>query len=144
VANRPATDADFSLPALQAALEHFHGLTDSTGFPTVYIPKTVIHSIGDYWMVRQILGTSQMPGTNINDINQINREGLSPHLSHYLTDADAWFVQCDNHDINYFEREPFTFANSDDFHSGDALFRGMQRHGAGFSNWRGIYGSSGA
>lgn len=143
VANKPATDADIALPTLQAALEHFHGLVDQTGFPTVYIPRLVVHSIGDYWTVNQLLKSTGLPGGNQNDINQLAKEGLSPHLSHYLTDADAWFVLADNHDVNYYVREPFTFAGSDDFHSGDSLFRGLQAHASGFSDWRGVYGSSG-
>lgn len=131
--------ADFSLIALQAAFEHFHALTDESGIPAMFIPRRVIHSVGDYWLVNQVLKTSQLPGGNQNDINQISREGLMPHLSHYLTDPDMWIVQADNHDVNYYVREAFTFRSGDDFHSGDALFKGMQRHGWGHSDFRGIY-----
>lgn len=143
-ANRPSSDADFSLPALQAALEHFHALTDESGIPMVLVPRMVVHSIGDYWTVNQILKTPNLPGGNQNDINQVNREGLTAHLSHYLTDADAWFVLADNHDVNYFERRAFTMSNTDDFDTGDAKFKGTRRAGSGFGDWRGIYGSSGA
>lgn len=143
ITNKPATATDFSLPALQAGLEHFHSLTDEAGMPVVYIPKRVIHSIGDYWIVNQTLKSPSMPGGNLNDINQVNREGLSPHLSHYLTDPDAWFIQCDMHDINFFERRPFTLSNSDDFRTKDAEFTGLARRGVGFGDWRGIYGSAG-
>ena len=142
-ANRPATDVDFDLLALQAALEHFHGLVDESGLPVVYIPKMVVHSIGDYWLVNQILKSTGLPGTNYNDINQVQREGLSPHLSHYLTDADAWFVLADNHDVNYFDRRAATFSNSDDFHTGDALYKLTRRNGSGWGDWRGVYGSQG-
>lgn len=141
--NRPSTDVDFSLPALQAGLEHFHSLTDEGGMPVVYIPKTVVHSIGDYWMVNQTLKSPGLPGGNLNDINQVNREGLSPHLSHYLTDTDAWFILCDQHDINFWERRAFTLSNSDDFKTKDAEFTGLARRGVGWGDWRGIYGSAG-
>lgn len=136
--------ADFGLLSLQTALEHFHALTDESGIPVVFIPKRVIHSIGDHWIVNQVLKTPSMPGTNQNDINQVSREGLTPDLSHFLTDADMWIVQCDNHDINYYVREPFTFKSGDDFNSGDALFKGMQRLGSGHSDWRGVYIGTGA
>jgi hypothetical protein len=88
LANRPAVDVDFDLLALQAALEHFHSLTDESGLPVVFIPKVVVHSIGDYWMVSQVLKSQYLPGSNFNDINQVSREGLTAHLSHYLTDAE--------------------------------------------------------
>lgn len=143
IANRPATDVDFDLLALQAALEHFHGLTDESGLPIVYIPRMLVHSIGDYWIASQVLKSQYLPGGNQNDINQVANEGITPHLSHYLTDADAWFVLADNHDVNYFDRRAATFTNSDDFHTGDALFKLTRRNGSGWGDWRGVYGSQG-
>jgi hypothetical protein len=143
VSNKPTTDVDFGLIPLQAAYEHFHGLVDESGFPIVFLPKMVVHSIGDHWMVNQVLKTPSLPGTNLNDINQIAKEGMSPNLDHYLTDTDAWFVVADNHDMNYFMREAPAFTAGDDFHSGDSLFKVMQRQGAGFGDWRGVYGSTG-
>lgn len=142
--NRPATDTDISLAALQAAVEHFHGLVDEAGLPIVYIPKKVVHSVSFHWTVSQILKSPSMPGTNQNDINQINREGLTAHLSHFLTDTDAWFVLADNHDVNYFDRRKVTFSNMDDFETGDAKFKVTRRNGAGWGDWRGVYGSEGA
>lgn len=142
-ANRPATDVDFDLLALQAALEHFHGLEDESGLPVVFIPQMVVHSIGDHWIVSQVLKSQYLPGTNQNDINQVSQEGLKPHLSHYLTDTDAWFIVADNHDVNYFDRRAATFSNSDDFHTGDALYKLTRRNGSGYGDWRGIYGSQG-
>lgn len=144
LANRPTTDADFDLLALQAALESFHALTDESGIPAVFIPRRVIYSINDHWAVMQVLKSQFLPGSNYNDINQVANEGLMPHLSHYLTDADAWFVQCDVHDINYWERRAATFTNSDDFFTGDALYKLTRRNGSGFGDWRGIYGTQGA
>ncbi len=144
VANRPASDTDFGLIALQAALEHFHSLVDESNLPIVFLPRTVVHSTGDYWMVNQVLKTPSLPGTNLNDVNQIKNEGLTAHHSHYLTDPDAWFVLADNHDMNYYLREAPAFTAGDDFHSGDSLFKVIQRQGAGFGDYRGVYGSPGA
>lgn len=135
---------DFGLIALQVALEHFHSLTDESGIPAVYIPKRVVHSIGDYMLVNQILKSPNLPGSSLNDINQVAREGLTPHLSHYLTDPDMWIVQADMHDVNYYVRNPFKFRAGDDFNTGDALFKGMQRLGWGHSDWRGVYIGTGA
>lgn len=142
--NRPVTDADLDLLSLQAAIEHFHALQDESGIPALFIPKYLVHNPGDHWIANQILKSQYLPGSNQNDINQIANEGLQPHLSHYLTDADSWYVVCDNHDVNYFERRPFTFGNSDDFDTGDAKFKAHRRNGSGFGDWRGIYGSAGA
>jgi len=142
-ANRPGADTDISLPAVQAALENFHALADEAGLPAMFIPKWVVYSIGDHWIVNQILKSQALPGGNQNDINQLAREGLSPMLSHYLTDPDAWYVVADNHDMNYFDRRAPTMTNTDDFETGDAKFKLTRRNGAGFGDWRGVYGSPG-
>jgi hypothetical protein len=137
-------DADFDLLSLQAALEQFHALVDESGIPAVFIPRLIVYSIGDHWMVNQVLKSQFLPGGNQNDVNQVANEGLTSHLSHYLTDADAWYIKCDNHDVNYFDRRAATFTNSDDFHTGDALFKLTRRNGSGFGDWRGYFGSQGA
>ena len=143
-ANAPTTATDLSLPALQAGLEHFHNLKDESGLPAMFMPKLLIHSIGDYWMANQLLKSQYLPGGNQNDVNQLSKEGLTPFLSHYMTDSDAWYILADNHDVNYFDRRPFTFSNTDDFETGDANSKGTSRNGAGFGDWRGTYGSQGA
>lgn len=144
IANRPATDADFTLLGYQAAIEHFDTLTDESGIPALFVPRYLVHNPGDQWIVNQVLKSGQLPGTNQNDINLASMQGVKPFLSHYLTDSDAWYVVCDQHDVNYFERRSFTFSNADDFDTGDAKFKGFSRRGSGFGDWRGIYGSSGA
>lgn len=144
ISNRPATDTDFGLIPLQAAVEAFATLTDESGIPVLFIPKRVIYDPGDHWIVNAVLKSQNLPGTNQNDINQIAQEGISPHMSHYFTDHDQWFVQADNHDVNYYDRKPFTFSNFDDFDTNDAKFKGTRRNGSGFGDWRGIYGSPGA
>jgi hypothetical protein len=45
--------------------------------------------------------------------------------------------------MNYFDRRPFMFSNTDDFETGDAKFKGTRRNGAGFGDWRGVFGSTG-
>ena len=108
------------------------------------IPKRVIYNPGDQWIVAAVLKSQFLPGGNANDVNEINNLSLMPHMSHYLTDADAWFVQADTHDVNYFDRRPFAFSNFDDFDTGDAKFKGTRRNGSGFGDWRGVYGSQGS
>lgn len=142
--NRPAVDADLDLISLQAAVEHFDTLVDEAGLPMLIIPKRLIHGAGNRWMAAQLLKSEKLPGGNQNDINEVANQGLTAHLSHYIVDPDAWFLQGDEHDVNYFDRRPFTFSNSDDFDTGDAKFRGHRRNGSGWGDWRGIYGTSGA
>lgn len=144
--NRPATDADFSLLSFQAAVEHFSNLTDEEGMPCMIRPKMVLHSVGDNWIVQQVLKSTQLPGGNQNDINVASQLGINSAIaggSHYLTDTDSWFLIGDEHQVDYISRKPFKFGGSEHWASGDALFKGQQRHTSGFRGWRGVYGTSG-
>lgn len=143
ISNASTTATNLSLPALQAAIEHFHTLVDESGLPAMFVPKWLVHGPADHWIANQILKSERLPGGNQNDINQLAREGLQPLLSHYLTNPRAWYVLADNHDLNYFDRRPPKLVNTDDFETGDAKFKLTRRNGAGFGDWRGVYGSIG-
>lgn len=143
VSNTPAVPADLDIVSLQAGIEHFKTLIGHEGMPIVLIPKLLVHNPGDYWIANQLIKTDKLPGGNQNDVNMLNRQGLSTHESHYLADGDAWFLIADWHDVNMYERRKFAFMGSDDFETGDSKFRGMARRGSGFGSWRGIYGSPG-
>ena len=143
VDNAPASATNLSLPALQAAIESFDALLDEAGLPAMFIPMRLAYNPPDHWIANQILKSEKLPGGNQNDINQLAREGLTPHKSHYFTNTKAWYVLCDNHDVNYFDRRAPRLTNTDDFESGDAKFKLTRRNGSGYGDWRGIYGSIG-
>lgn len=143
ILNKPSTAADFDITTFQAGIEHFHGLNNESGIPAMFIPRYVLHSATNMWLVNQVLKSQKLPGGQQNDVNYAGMLGVDPLLSHYLTTAKAWFLICSEHDVNYFDRRPFTFENTDDFFTGDALFKGTARRGVGFGGWRGIYGSPG-
>jgi hypothetical protein len=144
IANRPTTDTDITLISLQAAVEHFDSLVDEAGLPMLRIPRRLVYNPGDRWIVAQLLKSEKLPGGNMNDVNELRNQGLQPHLSHYLTDSDAWYILADEHDVNYFDRRQPVFSNTDDFETGDAKFKLTRRNGSGFGDWRGVYGSPGA
>lgn len=131
--------ADFALASYQAAIENFHNLVDESGMPMMITPKLLVHTVSDQWIVSQTLKSQFLPSSPNNDINPVYNQGIMPHLSHYLTDADSWFLLGDTHDVNYFERRPATFSNSDDFETGDAKYKVTRRNGSGFGDWRGVY-----
>lgn len=142
-ANRPATDADLSLTTLQAAIEAFRGWTTEEGMPMQSTPKYLVVGVSNMWVAGVLLGTTTLPGGNFNDINLLQRLGLTLIVDDYLTDPDAWFLLGDEHDMNYYDRRLPKFSNTDDFDSGDMKFKVTRRNAAGFGDWRGVYGSSG-
>jgi hypothetical protein len=142
--NRPATDADIDLLTLQAAMEHFHSLTLEDGVIKMrLIPQILVHSVGDQWIVDQLLKSKQLPGTNYNDYNSMANQGLQPHLSHYLDDPDAWFILASQHEVKYFNRYPATLWTYDDPRTKDIEAMIIARRGSDWDEWRGTYGSSG-
>lgn len=135
--------SDLDILALQTGLEHFMDLEDESGFPMIVQPKLLVHGVADEWTVKQLLKSTNLPGTDQNDINPVSGS-LTPHNHHgFITDADDWFIVADEHDVNYFLRRALRMANGDDTETGDAKFRATQRHGSGFGDWRGIFGGQG-
>lgn len=149
--NRPSTDTDFSYTAYQAALEHYNQLVDDRGRPQVLNPALLIVSPTFEWAAKEVLGSEYKPYTANNEINPLNDAGVSYMRSRYLLDADSWFLvapprkkrSSQGHDLKFWWRTRPEEASSDDFMSGDALFKIFTRYSKGFSEWRGVYGSSG-
>lgn len=139
--------ADMTLATVQAGLEAFEGWTDDRGFKIDVDPKFLVHATGDIWTAGEILESEYVPDSADNAKNIVRtRYGLTPmHLKH-LSDADAWFILADkgNHDMKMYLRIDDQFRNSDDPLNGDAIFTGRHRLSTGFSDWRGVYGSTGS
>lgn len=152
LANRPATDVDFSYSAYQAGLEHFNELVDDRGRPLMMSPALAIVSPRFQWAAKEILNSEYKPYTATNEINPLRSDGVSDYLvSRYLTDTDSWFLIAPKkqnspsrgHDMKFFWRTRPEMSSADDFLSGDALYKTFCRYSKGFSWWRGVYGSSG-
>jgi hypothetical protein len=149
-ANRPATDIDISVTALQGSMERFMLLTDDRGLRVKMTPRKVIHNPNLFWVVREILMAEKKPFTANNEPNVTGQQGLMPSTWRYLTDPDAWYVQAaggagrDAHKFWFFwRRKP---RMDDDFNktAGKAIFFNTSRFAAGVTMWQGIDGSPGA
>jgi hypothetical protein len=66
-------------------------------------------------------------------------------VNHYLTDTDAWFIRTDaENGMRFFQREAAEFANDNDFDTYNLKFKGYERYSAGWTDWRGLFGTAGA
>jgi hypothetical protein len=146
-ANRPSVDADFSYTTYQAALDHFNTLLDDRGRPQMMRPAVLIIDPTFIWAVKEVLQSAYKPFVANNEINPLQGEiDENGYLAwRYSTDTDSWFLLCQKgrHDLKFWWRTRPETAESDDFMSGDALFKIFARYSKGFSEWRGVYGSSG-
>jgi len=62
-----------------------------------------------------------------------------------LTDVDAWFLMTDApNGLKMFQRTAIRTAFEGDFDTGNVRYKARERYSFGWSDPRGIYGSSGA
>jgi len=64
-------------------------------------------------------------------------------VNHYITDADAWFILCDEHEMNWFWRVRPDHYQDNDFDTDDAKFKVRARWSRGWSIPWGVFGSMG-
>lgn len=142
--NRPSTDADLGVTALQNALTDFENYLDDRGRPSLITPKKLIISSGDRWTAKEILGSEYKPGTANNEINALKDEGLSFMVSHYKTDTDSWFLFGDLHDANFIWNTRPRTGMDEDFDREIIKRKVVEGFVVGFGEWRGIWGTAGA
>ncbi len=142
--NELTNAADFSDTSLEQALIDIQATTDDRSLIlALRAHKLLVHPAGE-WNALRVLRSSQDPDSSNNAINPA--KGVLPGgivVNHYLTDTDAWFILCDDHEVNAFIRRPVDFDRTNDFDTEDAKFKTTARWSNGFSEWRGIFGSPG-
>lgn len=146
--NKLGTDADFSETALEDLLIMIRKAKDDRGIPIALVPKLVIIPPELEYVATRILSSVNRPGTADNDINAIVKKGIfsSPaHVITRLTDADAWFVKTDAPDgLKHFVRVAMKKRVKDDHDTGNFQYLVRERYSFGWTDPRGIFGTSGA
>ena len=98
---------------------------------------------------RRLLHSSLLPGTELNDTNEYLKDKMQVVVLDYLGataggNDKCWFLQDGNrHELNFFWRVKPEFKNEEDFDTFVAKYRGYMRYSLGFSDWRGMVGSTG-
>lgn len=146
-ANELSTPADLSEAALEQAHIDIAGFVNDRGLLISVRPKTLIIPRQLTFEAKRILAPDGRPGTDTNDVNAMKALGLVPEVvvNHYLTDADAWFLQTDvPHGMKHFERRGDSFDMDNDFDTENAKFKATARYSFGWTDPRGLFGSAGA
>lgn len=137
--------ADFSITALRDCLNNIGRITDERSKLVRFTPNVVFGAPEMQYIFQEVLNSSGKSGTADNDLNAFRvLFNLSPQSWHYLTDTDAWYVQCmpTEHELWFFWRRPFRTDHDTDFDTGGVKSKISGRFSCGFSNWRGIYAST--
>ena len=140
-ANRPGTDAQLGVSSLQAAVQSFEKMVNERNRRILAKPWRVLIPVELKWAAREILGSAYKPYSSNNEINSLIEEELNYFVCHYQTDTDNWGLIGRKHDMKFFWRTKPRFENSDDFATGDALYKTFFRCAQGFGSWRETYWS---
>ena len=141
--NMLSVAADLSETSLEQAFIDIMATKDDRGLLQAMRPGKLVTSPSGAWGASRLLESTSTPGSANNAINPA--KGIIPFVvNHYLTDADAWFVLSDDHELNWFWRRRPDFEEGNDFDTEDAKFKVTARWSNGWSDWRGTFGSAGA
>ena len=145
--NELATAADLSEEALEQACIDIAAFKTDRGMTIAVRPmKLIIPSALEFEAYRILKSIGRVDSAN-NDINALRASGKIPQgvkVNHYLTDADAWFLKTDCPDgMKYMERRADAFQTDADFDTSNAKFKATTRFSVGWSDAKGVFGSSG-
>lgn len=141
------TAADLSETALEDGLKTVMQMKNNRGLNIAARVKRLIIYTDETFNAERILGSQLRQGTANNDINAIKALGSIPEIvsNHYLTDADAWFLQTDVPEgLQSLWRREIALEKDNDFDTENAKAKSTMRFTAGTGDWRAIYGSAGA
>lgn len=146
--NELTVAADLSEAAIEDLLIQISDATDSRGLKIRNNPRRLIVpnalQFESYRIVKSVLQND----TANNAVNAIKAMNVFPDgvlVYPYLDDPDTWFIQTDNGQcLTHYTRKALKFDQDNDFDTKNMKAAGIERFSAGWSDWRGLYGSSGA
>ena len=144
-ANRPSTDEALSVSAIHNAIITIKKWKNDRGRPRSHVPRRLIIPPDLMMTAYEILDSTLHPENANNTKNVIvNRFGLEdPVVSPYLTSTTAWFLQCDQHDLNFFRRFGPETGMRTEWETDSIERKVRQGYVFGFGEWRGVYGTDG-
>ncbi len=146
-ANYAATATDLTIGALRSASERLERTLNERGLPDTRGQGEILVVTPTYkWVADEILKSEGKAYTADNTMNAFDGLGIKPFVTHYQSDTDQWMLTAAKalHDLKFFWRVQPKFENEDDFDTKDAKFSSYMRFSMGFTDWRGLDGSSGA
>ena len=148
VANTFATQADLNETSLEQALIDVAAFTDERGLRIAAKAVKMIIPSANQFNAERLMKSQGRTQTADNDINAINSMGMVPQgyrVNNFLTDADSWFLITDvPNGMKMFSRTPLTTSMEGDFDTGNVRYKARERYAFGVSDYRGIFGCSGA
>jgi len=152
--NRLAVDQDLSLASLEDLVTLMRKTKDGAGKKVLVRPRFLLVPPELEFLAHELLESMAKPqastASSLTEVNSVNsmkaRYGLEPVVIDYLTDEDAWFLSADkgSHELYWYWRKQPETSSDMEFKSDVALMKVKARWALGFSDFRGVAGTSGA
>jgi hypothetical protein len=145
-ANRPTTDGDLSVAQLRTGLNDIFNTRDDAGKLIHWRPKVLLVSANQKWLAMELIGSELRADTADNAINAFKDDGLVVVATPYLTDVNAFFLLAEpsKHNVRTYWRERPNVLHDWDFEASAMKVKIRSRWIRGWSDWRGVYGTSGS
>jgi hypothetical protein len=144
--NTPSTQGDLSVAQLRVALNDIANTRDDAGKLQHWRPRVLFVSYNQRWLATELLGSELRADTSDNATNAFKGDGLTVIATPYLTDANAFFLLAEpsKHNVRTYWREKPNVLHDWDFETSSMKVKIRARWKRGWSDWRGVYGTSGA
>jgi hypothetical protein len=148
LSNTPTTQADLNETSLEQGIIDVASFTDERGLKIAIGVRKLVVPKELQFTAERLMKTTLRTSTADNDVNAIKSMGLIPQgytVNHFLTDTNAWFMLTDApNGLKMFQRVGIKTAFEGDFDTGNVRYKARERYSFGWSDPRGIYGSSGS
>ena len=146
--NELATAADLSEASLEDIFIQIMNATDTRGLRISLKPRKLLVPANLVFEATRIVKSDLQNDTANNAINAIRSMGILPEGVMpwtFLTDTDQWFVLTDANDgLKTLQRRELALEKDSDFETGNFKHKATERYSCGWTDWRGVFGSSGA
>ena len=152
--NRLAVDADLSLASLEDMVTVLRKTKAQAGKKVLVRPRYLMVPPELEFLAHELVESESKPQastagslTEVNADNALrSRYGLEPIVMDYLTDDDAWYLSANkgSHKVFWFWRKNPETSSDMEFKSDTALMKIKARWAVGYSDFRGVAGTTGA
>lgn len=140
--NRLNPDSDPSITAFQDICIQYEKMVNERGLKMKLSPDDVWFPPDLQFIMGKIFQSQYEPFTGENQIN-VMQGRLTPHVLHFLTDTNSWFVSSKEYnDLKFKWRKRPEMEAADDFETKGSKHSIFLRISAGVTDWRGWFGSN--
>lgn len=145
--NKLSTAAALSQTSLEQLLIQIRNAVDNSGKRIRLTPKQIVTGPSQVFQAEVLLKSALRTGTANNDINPVKSMGLlsggQANLSR-ITSTTAWFVQTDAQEgLKLAMRRGLEKSMEGDFETDSMRYKATERYAFGWTDPRGVYGTSG-